>query len=312
MNKSHYESPKETILVVDDSPESLGLVNDTLESAGYNVLVALEGKQALTIARRIRPDMILMDAIMPHKDGFDTCRELQSIPELATIPVIFMTGLTDSGSVVKGLQSGGVDYLTKPIDPDELLARMHVHLSNARRTSSAWSALDSTGQHLFSVKPDGTMHWATPQTLALFARYRGDEQWRSSALAEQLGSWLENHKRELPAPGSSCTISLPGDDNSTLVVTIMEHTSGSEILLRLNEVDDTPDEETLQKTLSLTRRESQVLYWLSNGKTNWEIARILDISPRTVNKHLEQVYRKLEVQNRTAAARIALNTLASV
>src|SRR5690606_31007522 len=109
----------EVILVVDDSPETLSLINDTLEEAGFNVLVALEGKQALTIAQRIRPDMILLDALMPHMDGFDTCRELKKLPDLAAIPVIFMTGLSDTENVVKGLHAGGVDYLTKPINPDE-------------------------------------------------------------------------------------------------------------------------------------------------------------------------------------------------
>ncbi|MBU2097193.1 MAG: response regulator, partial [Gammaproteobacteria bacterium] len=178
------------VLVVDDSPESLSFVNDTLEEAGYNVLVALEGRQALTIARRIRPDMILMDALMPNKDGFETCRELRGIPELAAIPVIFMTGLSDSASIVKGLEAGGVDYLTKPIKPEELLARMSVHLNNARLTSSAYNALDSAGQHLFSVSRQGKILWATPQTLSLFARAGATEEWQMTSLATELNNWL--------------------------------------------------------------------------------------------------------------------------
>ncbi len=141
------------VLVVDDSPEALKLTNDVLEEAGVSVLVALEGKQALTIARRLRPDMILLDAVMPHMDGFETCRLLKADPELAGIPVIFMTGLADTDNIVKGLEAGGVDYLTKPIRPDELLARIRVHIQNARLTHSACSALDSTGQHLFTVAP---------------------------------------------------------------------------------------------------------------------------------------------------------------
>ena len=120
------------VLVVDDSPESLSLINDTLEQNGYDVLVALEGRQALTIVERIRPDMILLDAIMPHMDGFETAAQLKRNPAFADIPVIFMTGLSDSASIVRGLEAGGVDYLTKPVDPDELVARMKVHLRNSR------------------------------------------------------------------------------------------------------------------------------------------------------------------------------------
>ncbi len=99
-------------LVVDDSADALSLINDALESAGMDVLVALEGKQALTIAKRIRPDIILLDAVMPVMDGFDTCRALKADPALAAIPVIFMTGLTETDDIVKGLECGGVDYLT--------------------------------------------------------------------------------------------------------------------------------------------------------------------------------------------------------
>ena len=144
-------SQTDTVLVVDDSPDALSMINDALEAEGMDVLVALEGKQALTIAKRIRPDVILLDAVMPVMDGFETCRQLKQNADLADIPVIFMTGLSDTDDIVRGLEVGGVDYLVKPINPTELLARMKVHLSNARLTKSAQSALDSTGQHLFTA-----------------------------------------------------------------------------------------------------------------------------------------------------------------
>lgn len=155
----------DVVLVVDDSPDALSMINDALEAEGMDVLVALEGKQALTIARRIRPDIILLDAVMPVLDGFDTCTALKADPNLATIPVIFMTGLSDTNDVVRGLECGGVDYLTKPVQPGELLARMRVHLNNARLTSSAQTALDSTGQTLFTVNADGAIQWATPKPM---------------------------------------------------------------------------------------------------------------------------------------------------
>ena len=115
---------KDVVLVVDDSPESLSVINDILDQAGFTVLVALEGQQALNIANNITPDMILLDAIMPNMDGFETCRRLKASHELSHIPVIFMTGLSDTESVVKGLEAGGVDYIQKPVKGDELLARI--------------------------------------------------------------------------------------------------------------------------------------------------------------------------------------------
>ncbi|MFG1491482.1 response regulator, partial [Oceanospirillum sp. HFRX-1_2] len=175
--ESSVISRSDIILVVDDSPDALSLINDALEDAGMDVLVALEGRQALNIARKMKPDMILMDAIMPHMDGFEACRQIKADPELAAIPVIFMTGLNDTDDIVRGLEAGGVDYLVKPINPNELLARMKVHLTNARLTNSAQSALDSTGQHLMTVDTSGNIQWATPQSYGLLAKARADESW---------------------------------------------------------------------------------------------------------------------------------------
>ena len=306
------QSHSNVVLVVDDSPESLSFVNDTLEEAGYNVLVALEGRQALTIARRIRPDMILMDALMPNKDGFETCRELRASPELAAIPVIFMTGLSDSASIVKGLEAGGVDYLTKPVKPEELLARMNVHLNNARLTSTAYNALDSAGQHLFSVNMQGKIQWATPQTLSLFARAGASEEWQTTSLATALHNWLAPPAQREADQILPLTVSSGNGISSQekkLSVTFVRHISEEEKLLRLSEAAETTGEELLREKLNLTKRESEVQAWISQGITNWEAAQILQMSPRTVNKHLEQIFKKLGVQNRTAAARIAISIL---
>ena len=119
-------------LVVDDSPETLGFLTDALEGAGFTVLVALQGTSALRLVEEITPDIILLDAVMPGMDGFETCRRLKQKNALAHVPVIFMTGLSETEHIVRGLEAGGVDYVTKPIVPDEMLARMQVHLANAR------------------------------------------------------------------------------------------------------------------------------------------------------------------------------------
>lgn len=291
------------ILVVDDSPETLGLLNEALENAGYAVLIALEGKQALTIASSITPDMILLDAMMPNMDGFETCRRLKANKALEKIPVIFMTGLSDTDSVVKGLEAGGVDYLTKPIKPTELLARMKVHLNNARLTNSARKALDATGQQLFTINSAGQMIWATPLTQSLLNNTGISQEWCDNALAQQLQTWIQ-HK---PNIGQGYKLL---DTPHPLEVRLVDNTKDDEIVLKLINLEGPSETQILQKKLDVTKRESQVLFWVGHGKTNKDIGEILTMSPKTVDKHLEQIYRKLNVENRTSAASIAIKALA--
>ena len=154
---------KDLILVVDDSADSLGMIHHALEQAGLTALVAMGGAQAISIAEKMTPDLILMDALMPGMDGFETCRHLKLHTELASVPIIFMTGLTDTEDVVRGLEAGGVDYVTKPVRPKELVARIRVHLNNARLAQSAHTALDKLGQVSFSTDTQGRWLWGTPQ-----------------------------------------------------------------------------------------------------------------------------------------------------
>lgn len=296
---------KAIVLVVDDSPDALSLINDALEEAEMDVLVALEGRQALTIAGRIRPDIILLDAIMPNMDGFETCRALKADPALATVPVIFMTGLTDTSDIVKGLEAGGVDYLTKPINPHELIARMKVHLANARQTASVQTALDDSGQHLITLSPKGELLWGTPQAHALLAKAGIDLQWQNPHLKVQLQRWLEN------LDSAQQPVLQLKDFAYPLELKMIAVHDNSEVLVRLIDGDRPTGARLLREKLSVTDRESEVLHWIANGKTNREIAEILEMSPRTVNKHLEQIFPKLGVENRTAAARVALRLLSA-
>ena len=293
---------QDVVLVVDDSADALSLINDTLEQAGISVLVALEGAQAITIARRMKPDMILLDAVMPRMDGFETCRRLKQDPQLSNIPVIFMTGLTETENVVRGLEVGGVDYLTKPIRPDELLARMKVHLQNARLTSSAQQALDSTGQRLFTVDAAGAVLWATPQAYDLLNQANLAEQWLRQNFAPALARWLEQN----PQPQHRFSFD---ELQHPISVVFIEARGRQEFLLKLVDGSGHSEEDLLRQKLLLTSREAQVLMWIARGKTNREIGQILGISPRTVNKHLEQVFLKINVDNRTSAARVAIRAL---
>lgn len=297
-------TPRSAILVADDSAETLAMLSDVLEAAGFTAFVALRGDRALSIARQVTPDLILLDAIMPGMDGFETCRALKHEASLARVPVIFMTGLSDPEDVVRGLEAGGVDYVTKPIAPQELLARIRVHLANARVEKSARAALDSAGRYLLAADEEGRLLWWTPQAGALMA----------DALAEPLAEGVS-----LPAPlaealaagGDPARIeaTLPRAEGSSVHVQGVGRLAPGEVLLRVSEASALKaggTEERLRLTYQISAREAEVLNWLAQGKTNRDIAEILDVSPRTVNKHLERIFRKIGVENRTAAAAIVL------
>lgn len=118
-----------TILVIDDNHANLEVVSSCLESAGFEILAAHDGAAGLNIARQVRPDLILLDVMMPGMDGLETCRRLKADAGTRAIPVIFMTALTDTTDKVRGFETGGVDYITKPFQVEEVLARVKTHLS---------------------------------------------------------------------------------------------------------------------------------------------------------------------------------------
>jgi len=281
---------RDIVLVVDDTPDTLGFLTAALEHAGLTALVATDGGSAIRLLNHATPDLILMDAVMPVMDGFATCRQIKADPALTHIPVIFMTGLSDTEHVVRGLEAGGVDYVAKPIVVDELLARIRVHLANARIANRARIALDATGRFLLAANAAGQIIWCTPQA----------EKRLANAIA---GFAVEAFM--LPRSNS-----LEMDGN-VLTFTFISRTGDDEYLYRLTETGAGQEEAFLRQYLSLTTREAEVLIWIARGKSNRDISDILGISPRTVNKHLEQIFAKLGVENRASATALAVGALAT-
>ncbi|MGG6269450.1 hybrid sensor histidine kinase/response regulator [Leptolyngbya sp. AN03gr2] len=122
------------ILIVDDNATNARILFDVLEEAGYQPLVAKNGEEALSQLETIAPDLILLDVVMPGLDGFETCDRIQSNPKFQEIPIIFMSALADVGDKAKGLKLGAVDYITKPFQPEEVLARVQTHLKLRQQT----------------------------------------------------------------------------------------------------------------------------------------------------------------------------------
>ncbi|HWE79686.1 MAG TPA: DNA-binding response regulator [Pseudolabrys sp.] len=302
---------RDIVMVVDDSPDTLRMLTDAIEESGKTVLVARGGAQALAMIDRIKPDVILLDALMPGMDGFETCRRLKQIKELAHVPIIFMTGLSETGDIIKGLETGGVDYVTKPLVPEELLARIHVHLANARKTHGAQAALDVFGRFLMAADAGGRLLWCTPQTVKLLNAALKDFATEHYVLPPRVQAWLGDCIAQGAAtPAANIQLSEVGASTET-AMSYIGPIGSDEFLLRLTDGGPGNDSDLLKAAFGLTQRETEVLLWVARGKSNRDVAEILDLSPRTVNKHLEQIFAKLGVENRASAATLAVRVLVS-
>ena len=297
------EPRRDIILVVDDSPDTLGFLTQAIESTGATVLVALDGESALTLTEQVTPDLILMDAVMPGIGGFEACRRLKGIDHLAHVPVIFMTGLSETGHILAGFQAGGVDYLTKPIVVDELMARMRVHLANARGSEAARSALDAAGRFLLSVNADGGVRWTTPQAAKLLQSLSPAADDSEFHLPGDIVRWLAKAAKGESEPH------VWRHGETGLELTYVGRLGSDEHLLRLAKAASKDAAALLRQHFALTSREAEVLLWIARGKSNKDISSVLGISPRTVNKHLEQVFQKLGVENRASAAAMTVQAL---
>lgn len=295
-------TPREgdVVLIVDDVPDNLAVLADVLGAAGHVVLVATDGERAIETAQRTLPDVILLDAVMPGLDGFETCRRLKAGEATREIPVVFMTGLTETEHVLAGFAAGGIDYVTKPIQPAEVLARIGAHVQSARRVSRARDAIEASGSAIVVVDDSGKPILRTRQAmrwLAAFFETGSDEP----VLPPEVWRWMQE------AMGGGAPVVYARDRGERrLQMTYGGPVTGGGFLLKLEEEHRAATPVPLADTYNLTPRELEVLLWVAKGKTNRDIGDILGMSPRTVNKHLEHIYEKLGVETRTAAAALAM------
>ncbi len=326
LDRTLDRSNSDIVLIVDDVPDNLLVLHDALDESGYTVLVATSGEAALQRARQALPDIVLLDAMMPGMDGFEVARRLKAAPETAHIPIIFMTGLTETEHLVAALEAGGVDYVNKPIKPKEVMARMAVHLQGARRArqearqaGQARNALDAFGYASITVRMnggagadgqgDGKLIWQTPLARELLMRYYGTT---APQTPEPVLDWLRRHladaERQIEPPRLTVEQG-PRRLTFRLHQQTGDSDSGGDWLIVMREISDAAVVEAISLSFKLTAREAEVLYWVVKGKVNRDIGDILGASPATVKKHLERVYAKLGVETRTAAAGRAMNRI---
>lgn len=295
---------KRMILIVDDVPDNLAVLSDALDEAGYMVLVATDGAGALERLGYVTPDLILLDAVMPGMDGFETCRRIRHLPAASHIPVIFMTGLTETEHVVQGFAVGGNDYVVKPLQPREVIARIEAQLRSASLITLATVASEATAHAVIVLDHAGAPIWQTGKALSWISTYFPDFSTRGAILPPLLQQWVSDHRAAVVDDIEAILpLQIAGRD-ATLRIRFSKGERSGDLLLILDEIRYATAT-TPMAQFSLTPREHDVLDWLSKGKTNRDIAEILGMSPRTVNKHLEHIFIKLGVETRSAA--VALN-----
>jgi DNA-binding response OmpR family regulator/DNA-binding CsgD family transcriptional regulator len=309
----------DVVLIVDDVPDNLSVLHDALDESGYTVLIATSGEAALQRAQQALPDVVLLDAMMPGMDGFEVARRLKATAKTAHIPIIFMTGLTETEHLVAALESGAVDYVTKPIKPKEVLARMGVHLAGARERRQTRNALDAFGYATITVRAaDGALLWQTPLARELLLRYFGTQAPHTAPTPQsppEVWVWLQQSLARLDQPGEPPRLSV---ERGTTRLGFRLHQQVGDVeaqgdwLIVMREVSDTAVIEAIGLSFKLTPKEAEVLYWVVKGKTNKDIGEILGSSPMTVKKHLERVFVKLGVETRTAAAGMAMGRIRSL
>jgi DNA-binding NarL/FixJ family response regulator len=314
-----------TVMAVDDIPANVDVLLGLLHESGYRVLVADSGSRGIEQLKRELPDLILLDLMMPGMDGIETCRKIKAEDAWKHIPILMMTAADEISSKLAAFEAGAVDFLTKPIQPTEVLARLKIHLQIRELQSALESAnrdlkqknellaeeielrLDAEKQLEASLEQavlisnrDGAILFATRQAQLLLNTFFPSS--RIHSLPSEIRTWLTATNNQIP---------LKVIDKKHGEIEVNQFAiarSASLFIMRIEHCNGDRGPKALL-ALGLTSREAEVLYWIAEGKTNPEIAIILESSVNTVKKHANNLFAKLGVETRTAAARAALLVL---
>jgi DNA-binding response OmpR family regulator/DNA-binding CsgD family transcriptional regulator len=296
------------VLIVDDTPGNLAVLSDMLSEAGYRVLVATDGESALEQISFLKPDIILLDVMMPGIDGFETCHRLKHDTATQNIPIIFMTGLSELDNLLRGFNEGAVDYIVKPIRPAEVLARIDAQLTQSKNLQRAENTLDQIAYAALAFDRNGIITWLTNTAVKiLYNHYTEPDEIKVGDylplnILEQVVCLTDNFNSITDQTHNEISIA-----EHYLGKVILCYEATGEFMLLIQKNSSEWDMHSLKTAFGLTPRESEILMWISKGKTNNEIGIILNSSPRTINKHLEHVFEKLGVPTRTAAVAKVLN-----
>lgn len=305
--------PSARVLVVDDTPANLALLFETLGQAGHRLLVAESGADALAVLAHTPADLVLLDVVMPGMDGFETCARIKANPVWADLPVLFMTSVDTPAEKVRAFEVGADDYIVKPVYPPEVLARVAAHLRlrslardlaarNAELESEVELRLDAETQLARSLdravviaSADGRIVFASQFARLLLAKY-----------------FPHLTPARLPGAFAGASVQFTSGEDTLLARRFTPPDSrpaADDLTAWFLEEQNAPPGPAALMALGLTARQSEVLYWIAQGKTNIEIGIILDASARTIAKHIERIFQRLGIENRASAMVLATDIL---
>ncbi|MDF3832665.1 response regulator [Cupriavidus basilensis] len=284
------------VLVVDDNADARGFLARALGGEAMAVHAAHSGDAALAALAFFEPDAVLLDVDMPGMDGFATCAAM--VDRHADLPVIFMTGLGETGHIVRGFEVGGCDYVTKPVAVAEVVARVRSHAAKARLARSAREAVLGSAVAMLAASAGGQLMWMNASAAALLQAHGWAAVPPGGTLAPPLAGALQALQED------------PGTQDLRLGGLRLRRLTGVTAGVTVVELAAQAAAGDGAAPAELTPREAEVMVWVARGKTNRDVAEILGMSPRTVNKHLEHIYEKLGVETRTAAVAAARRGLA--
>lgn len=323
---------KRTLLIVDDNVTNLKVVVEHLKAYSYTILTASNGEAGLERAQLAQPDLILLDIQMPGIDGFETCRRLKANPETNSIPVIFMTAQADADDKVRGLESGAVDYLAKPIEAAELLARVQVHLAlrelqlqlEARvheRTSALEEEITQRKRHqeekeqLLELVREQSEHLRQLTQQSLDSQAQRD-QGAAQTLHDQVEDKLELLQKNLyeakcqlqasPPPAASLQTA---QEQIEQALEILEEIRRQTQRVADNLRTELPAQQQMRDNplFKLSTREYEVLQLIAQGKSNTEMADILAVTRPTISTYRARIMNKLGLDDLPALMKFALD-----
>ncbi|MBA3530646.1 MAG: response regulator [Ardenticatenales bacterium] len=314
------------LLIIDDNVTNLKVAIDHLQSYGFEVLVARSGEMGLERARYAHPALILLDVQMPGIDGFETCRRLKAHPDTAAIPVLFMTVLSDPIDKVKGLEMGAVDFLTKPIDLAETIARVQTHLALRdlqlhleERVRERTSALEAEMERRTRHEQErerlvAVISQQSEQLRLLAGQLLAAQQQTRQGVTTELDQAIQQ-KLHLVQAELATLQTVPHTDERTALAAPLERAQAllDEMQQTTRRLATTLNEPSLPETalhtsplLHLTTREREVLTLLAEGRSAADIAELFVLSPATVHTYTRRIREKLGIQELAALIRFAL------
>ncbi len=328
--------PKETILIVDDTPANLHFLDELLTKKGYRTRLAPNGGRALSSIRAAVPDLVLLDIMMPGMDGYEVCQTLKADELAQDIPVIFISALDEVFDKMKAFSSGGVDYITKPFQPEEVLARIETHLDLRRlrlslqeknqalktanntleekveaRTIALKTEIEQRKSHqqekdrLFELAQQQSDQLRSLTNLLIKAQ-QNQRQGLSTGLEQELQPKIDLLRTHL----NTLQAMFPPDHDSQMVVTMAAtirllaemESYINQVTANLDQAAVAEQEMSSNPLLQLSAREREVLRLVSEGKSNAEVAEILSVSVNTVYTYLKRIRQKLNLQHVSSLA----------